>query len=153
MNNLTVTPPKGYEIDQRTSTFANIKFKKKGLSKSWEALESISGYYIDGLGSIQKAKKHSPSPIYKNTWDNIYQANASIAMAQLSQLMREVNKDWNPDWEDVSVAKWCIHVKSREVSVAHYYSIHQFLSFETEEIAVQFLKDHQRLIDDASTLL
>lgn len=98
MKNLKITPPEGYEIDKEKSTFENIVFKpiKKELPKSWEELEDLSGFYVESNCNIKKSDA-SMRRVAMNNFATKEQAEASLSLAQLSQL-REVYRDgWKPD--------------------------------------------------------
>ena len=76
-----------------------MEFKKE--VKSWEDLKEIKGWEIccdtDDVVSIGYV---STSKYNQMVWATKEQAEASIAMAQLSQLMKYYNGDWVADWED-----------------------------------------------------
>ena len=58
---------------------------KKELPKSWEEIGSIEGYYVDTYSEINDIKSNMNND-EKNTFVTKEQAEASIALAQLSQL-------------------------------------------------------------------
>jgi len=79
---------KGYDIKQSDNN---------KLPKTWEELGRVKGYHVsDNVDSILS--------LYSNPWNKqVYrtkeQAKASIALAQLSQLMFIYNEGWKPNWK------------------------------------------------------
>jgi hypothetical protein len=150
MKNLKITPPEGYEIDREKSTFEEIVFKpiKKQLPKSWEELERIKGYWVDGGCLIHKYNDAKCNSFNKNTFATEEQAIAFIALAQLSQL-REVYRD---GWEH-SFPCYVINRKNGELYTMKCMQANYFLSFQSEEIRDEFYNNFKDLIEEASPLL
>jgi hypothetical protein len=154
MKTLKITPPEGFEIDKDKSTFEEIVFKsvKKQLPKTWVDLEKIDGYYIDNDSSISEC---FTMPINRNR--NIFvtkeQAQAAIALAQLSQLREVYRSGWVPDWRDSDQEKYVVIMSEGEINANVLQRFNSFLSFESEEIRDEFLKNFRNLIDEASPLL
>ena len=157
MKNLKITAPEGYEIDKENSTFENIVFKpiKKELPNNIDELGQIVGYYTSGFGSITKA---TCSIIDKRTistqlFATEEQAEASLALAQLSQL-REVYRDgWKPDCSDNKQYKYSICFCAGGIDEATYYGTHAFLSFQSAEVRDLFLENFRDLIEQAKPLM
>lgn len=132
MKSQKITPPEGYEIDREKSTFEEIVFKpiKKELPKTWEELEKIDGYWVDGDCEIYKMEfLLMCAGDSRNTFATEEQAKASIALAQLSQL-REVYRD---GW----VHSFPCYVIDGVKGITGCYEYHirnVFLSFQTPEI-------------------
>jgi hypothetical protein len=154
MKTLKIEIPQGYEIDKEKSTFENIVFKltKKELPKSWEELEEISGYYATGAGSAINEYKTITTSNNKNVFATKEQAEASLALAQLSQLLAVYNGVWVPDWSD-NETKYHIRFLYDGVEVHECFVVQHFLSFKTKEIATQFLANFKDLILTAKPLL
>lgn len=154
MNELNVTPPKGYVIDEENSSFTCIKFKKdrKKEVTCWEDLEKISGVYISDNSSIHETKDIETIPNNKNIFVSIEQTEACIALAMLSQLMKDINGDWIPDWSDKQ-NKYVIYFYDNKIVVDYYKQSQFFLSFPTKEIRDKFLEHHRELILKAKPLL
>lgn len=154
MKFLTVTIPEGYEIDKEASTFEYIVFKeiKKQLPKSWEELEHALGYYTDSASNIMKYCG-APAIPNKNIFATEEQAEASIALAQLSQLREVYRQGWEPDWTDSSI-KYCItRYKDNTLARDAYTSNHHFLAFQSVEVRDEFFVNFKDLIEQASPLL
>ena len=133
---------KGYDIKQSDNN---------KLPKTWEELGSVKGYHVsDNVDSILS--------LYSNPWNKqVYrtkeQAKASIALAQLSQLMFVYNEGWQPDWEDANERKYCITFNVDTLSLSKLLTTQHFLAFKTREIRIKFLVNFKDLIWQAKPLL
>ena len=155
MKNLKITAPEGYEIDKENSTFEYIVFKpiKKELPKSWEEL-TIKGYYVSSASSISPLNE--PKRNYSgrlNTFATKEQAEASLSLAQLSQL-REVYRDgWKPDWSDDNERKFTIEILNNKIYNDWTKNYGCFLSFQSAEVRDLFLENFRDLIEQAKPLM
>jgi len=143
MNEINIKVPDGYTVDEKNSSFTCIKFKKKEKKEvtCWEDLQEIKS--ID---------KHTPEDHSKNTFTTKEQAEACIALTMLSQLMKDVNEGWIPDYED-SNRKYVIRFSKNKLNAEWFCNTHYFLCFPTEEIRDTFLQNHKELIMKAKPLL
>jgi len=155
MKHLKINIPEGYEIDEAQSTFENIVFKPvvKFLPKTWEELNKIVGTFV----MSNSITKNVQSPIYchddhKNVFATKEQAEASIALAQLSQLMQVYNNGWVPDWQ-VGDFKYTIEKWQTQLILEKRTSYSSFFAFENEETAKLFLENFKDLITTAKPLL
>jgi len=122
------------------------KISKKSV-KRWEDLASLTGFYIDEKSQIKCIGAMTAHNINRHCFATKNQAKGVLAMAQLSQLMKAVNRDWKADWEDSYQTKGTIDFIEGNI-VSNYHRIHaQFLAFPTIEIRDQFLEDHKELIE------
>jgi hypothetical protein len=124
---------------------------KKELPKSWEDLKEIEGYYTGancciGFAGCNTYKEN------KNTFATKEQAEASIALAQLSQLIKVYNDGWEPDWTDDEF-KFCIYFIRNSITSQSLQNIKVFLSFKDAEIRDLFLENFRELIETAKPLL
>jgi len=152
MNNIQIEVPEGYEVNEELSTFTNIVFKKIAKVSKWEDLSEINGWYINNTSTVVDYNS-CPDATNRNTWATKEQAEASLVMAQLSQLMKRVNGDWIPDWLDGQSPKYVIRYTDDCIKSDTYATTNKFLSFESREIRDQFLEDHRELIERAKPLL
>lgn len=126
--------------------------------KCWEDLEVISGARVEAYGQIYEFQdwtiKHDTG--FPNMGKNIFayyeQAEAAIAMAMLSQLMKDVNGDWKPDWEDKGV-KYVLFFKGNQITKGTSLITASFLAFPTAITRDKFLENHRELIEKAKPLL
>lgn len=155
MKSLKINVPKGYEIDKDKSTFENIVFKKiSELPSSWEELEYIDGYYLDAFSNIIYTDLNPEKKLYehKNIFKTKEQAEASIALAQLSQLRDVYRQGWEPNWNDM-ISKFCIYFYKNKLATIPYFGTNTFLSFQNEETAELFLENFRDLIEKAKPLM
>ena len=130
VNEINIEVPEGYIIDEENSSFTCIKFKKEEKKEvtCWEDL------------NISLA------------WATEEQEQAEVALKKLSQLMKDVNGDWIPDWSDDN-CKFIIRPRKNTLDLDNFCSYQYFLSFPTKEIRDKFLKNHEELIMKAKPLL
>lgn len=154
MKNLTITPPEGYEIDKEQSTFENIVFKPliEALPKSWEELETIAGYGVDIYSEIHFISYVDASKRNQNTFATVEQAEACVALAQLSQLMAVYNDGWFPDWTNTDY-KYVIYFSGDDICTTFYTRSKSFLAFKTKDLRNEFIENFKDLIITARPLL
>ena len=124
---------------------------KKQLPKSWNELEYIQGYYSDRNSVINTADTDTEI-IHKNVFATKEQAEAAIAMAQLSQLMKVYNYGWEADWSNYEY-KYCIGFTRENLEIDKWLDFRHFLAFKDEETAELFLENLRQLIEQAKPLL
>jgi hypothetical protein len=151
MNTLKINVPEGFEIDKDKSTFEEIVFKpiKKELPKTWGGLTETEGWYVNGACEIKYVTGTSCEiNAHRNIFVTEAQANAAIALAQLSQLREVYRQGWVPSFPNHVI----VQEKGEIVAVRHDYR-NVFLSFQSREIRDEFLKNFKDLIEEASPLL
>jgi len=161
MKTINIEIPEGHEIDQEKSNLAEgkIVFKKikkelkKELPKTWEELNKIDGWYTNMNSRLTSTFEAYTEDRNKNNFVTEKQAEASLALAQLSQLREVYRQGWVPDWRDDNTGKWCILSKKRDYVINTSCTISYFLSFQSKEIALEFLKNFYGLIEQAGPLL
>lgn len=154
MKEIKITPPDGYEIDKDNSTFEKIVFKevKKELPKTWKELKYVNGYYTAAF-SVHGGRQYIANDDNKNIFFSKEQAQASIALAQLSQLREVYRQGWKPDYNNNYQNKYIIDKYKEDYIIEVYNNYHYFLAFQFREIAQQFLENFKDLIEQASPLL
>jgi hypothetical protein len=156
MKTLKIDVPEGYEIDKEQSTFENIVFKeiKKELPKSWEEIENLQGFFVDYSSDIiETADDVEKTEDNRNIFATKEQAKACNALAQLSQLREVYRQGWKPNWENTNQKIWCIYLDKNESKVTSFFDFNRFLSFQSQEIAEQFLENFRDLIEKARPLM
>lgn len=152
MKNFKIGIPAGYEIDKEKSTFEKIVFKEVNkIPKKWEELKDIKGFFVDDDSIICDADCVVAKE-NKNVFATKEQAEASVALAQLSQLMKVYNEGWVPDWT-VPDLKYVIYFHKDKIGKSFYFHTQYFLSFKTKEIREEFLENFEDLILTAKPLL
>lgn len=153
MKSVKIEVPQGYEIDKEKSTFENIVFKevKNELPETWKELEVIKGWFVNYMCEITNVYGFSFSAS-KNVFATKEQAEASIALAQLSQLREVYRNGWVPDWDNDN-EKHCISLVNNKIKRVVYFSSNNFLSFQDEETRDLFLENFKDLIEQAKPLM
>jgi hypothetical protein len=156
MKTLNIEIPEGYEIDQEKSTFETIVFKKKTetLPKTWGELEVLNGYFINEYSILSQAISCSTINQNKNIFATEEQAQASTALAQLSQLRKVYRNGWEPDWTDGN-GKAYIYFDGdgNDIQVAYNSTTTNFLSIQSYAPSQSFLKNFRDLIEQAKPLM
>jgi len=159
---LNIDIPDGYIIDEEKSSFEKIVFKKIQNVEfpQWEKLGLIGGYSPNSEASTTYRLNSALYPYSKILFATKEQAEASIALAQLSQLMKHVNDGWEPDWHNEDQFKYCIGYFGEKAWVSDLrlakdarFIARYFLTFPTEAKAYGFLKAYRDLIEKAKPLL
>ena len=132
------------------------ELKKKQLPKRWNECTPVDTYYISHMSNVYPTQSLfctgfiSPN---KNNFKTAEQAEASIALAQLSIARDEYRQGWMPDWENNTQPKHCIILKNKKFILDELYETNYFLSFQTQEIAAEFLNNFKELIEQARPLM
>ena len=154
MKHINIECPQGYEIDKEKSTFEKIIFKeiKKELPKKWKDLGFVSGYYIDVASRIRVSSVQIFDEDHKNIFFTEEQAEASVALAQLTQLREVYRQGWTPDWSN-GINKFCIFMNGNKLDIDIWTYYNGFLAFQDRQTAKLFLENFRDLIKQASPLL
>lgn len=154
MKQLKITPPEGYEVDTEKSTFEHIVFKpiQKQLPKSWEELGEINGWFVNNGSGIKDVQQVGIHLSHRNVFATKEQAEAAVALAQLTQLREVYRQGWKPDWKDGSL-KYSIDKYEAKIVGDLYFNRSYFLAFQSEEVRDLFLTNFKDLIEKASPLL
>jgi hypothetical protein len=157
MKTLHIEIPKGYEIDLEKSDLTKgvVAFKKIAtqLPKTWEELNEIKGWYCKSNSEVDMARSNYLVAEYKSTFVTQEKAEASIALAQLSQLREVYRQGWIPDWDDHGQIKCTIQLIRNGVTTYSSSAKCAFLSFQTIEIRDEFLNNFGDLIMKARPLM
>jgi hypothetical protein len=105
------------------------------LPKSWK--EYVNRYGVPNLKYI-----------FSSSCPNKY-----IALWKLEQLRDCYRQGWKPDWNDLVGIKYCIAIESDKLRVRTHGYLNEFLSFQSVEIAREFLKNFESLIKEAEDLI
>ena len=123
------------------------KFVEKEPVKNFKELNTVKGWFVDVIGSIEESSSlNTECDESKTVHATEKQALSSLAAAQLSQLMKDVNGDWVADWRG-RATKYIIYAWLNTVSFNTTCYGYNFLSFPTEEIRDTFLTNHKELIE------
>jgi hypothetical protein len=131
--------------------------KQLELPKRWEDLEYIKGYYVSLTSDVSFWDKEEGEELEdadKILFATKEQAEAAVALAQISQLREVYRQGWEPDWNAIEQEKFILIYTHRgifECSVA--VNIPNFLSFQSPEIRDEFLENFRDLIEKAKPLM
>ncbi|HMA79044.1 MAG TPA: hypothetical protein VKP88_08035 [Candidatus Paceibacterota bacterium] len=149
MKKIEIQVPDGHDLVKDGDVFRLVKNE---LPTSWEELSRVEGWHVVGSNSITSYFRGSTKTIHRNIFATKEQAEAAIALAQITQLLKAYNGDWKADWSDGTV-KWCIIKYRKEYSIEALAEINVLLAFPTREKCKHFLEHHRELIEKASPLL
>lgn len=117
--------------------------------ESWKDLKEIEGYYLSQYSSNLHFSHSTSLGTYKKVVFNTEkQALSCLAYAQLSQLIAEINQNWQPNWCDLDSYKFVI-VRSENrqgsyLTKQEYTTTFHPLAFKTAEardFSFEFHKD------------
>jgi hypothetical protein len=156
MTQINIEIPEGHEIDLKRSDLTKgvVAFKKIAiqLPRSWKELNEIKGFFVNIKCDIVDAGETETDDCYKDVFATEAQAQASLALAQLSQLREVYRQGWTPDWTD-NQNKYCVVTIDIRFVIERWVSTHHFLSFQTKEIAEEFRNKFCDLIEQANPLM
>lgn len=112
--------------------------------------------YIEKNSAILQITQTENKSIYsdKNLLPSKEAAEAHLALMQLHQLRDCYRQGWVPDWKDKKQIKWIIEHTYKHYKVVQTITVFmEFLSFQTEEIAKEFLNNFRDLIEKAGDLI
>ena len=95
----------------------------------------------------------------KNILPSKQAAEAHLALMQLHQLRDCYRQGWTPDWSDCNKNKYCILYNGLYCNTNYNHSIavhthtNEFLTFQSREIAQEFLNNFKDLIEQAGDLI
>lgn len=82
-----INVPEGFEVEEKDGVFNVVQKKEEPeLPKRWGDLGEIRGYWVVGDSSVNSLSRRSVEKGHKNVFLRKEQAEASIALAQLTQL-------------------------------------------------------------------
>lgn len=140
--------------------FTEDELTRVKLPKTWkeycEDYSRKSGeYYIDSdsniLTTIQEGNRGISTD--RNLLPSKEAAEAHLALMQLHQLRDVYRQGWIPDWKDKKQSKWIIEYTYKHYNIVHTKIFIGFLSFQSEEIAKEFLNNFKDLIEKAGDLI
>lgn len=141
-------------------------FNKKELQliscvRSWEEFctksdNCVNEYFIDSFScTCVNDRDFRQAKVDRNLLATKEDAEAVLALIQLKRLRDQWWEalDWKPDFTDEATCKYTILLVKNEIKIYEYYFFSNFLSFPTKEIAEDFLKCFEDLINKAKELI
>jgi hypothetical protein len=149
-------PAKQFALDNYTEK----ELTQKNLPKTWEELERVNGFFVTNTSDITSVAAifisnppDAPETFNRNTFVTPEQAQAAIALAQLSQLKEVYCDGWVPDWQKSEEMKYAIFFAKDLICCDSRIHSHHFLSFPTVKLRDLFLKNFEDLIWLAKPLM
>lgn len=124
------------------------EFCKTYPLKGWEA-------YIDCNSTIKITCRGRGKRLNKSDRSYLPSTKAAeqhLALMQLHQLRDCYRQGWEPDWSN-GYYKYCIVNHRFKYDVMIFADTVKFLSFQSEEIAKEFLNNFRELIEQAGDLI
>ena len=140
--------------DMALGAFSEKELIGDGLPKTWDEYCAKHG----DMGVIIKASLGTAYvALNKHVFSDCKQAQAHITKMKLHLLRDEYRNGWLPSWGGGSNYKYgikwnMIAGKTRLVIAQHTYDS-DFLSFQTYELAEEFLTNFRELIEEAGDLI
>lgn len=163
MKELKITPPEGYMIDEEKSTVYNIIFKKKlEFPKTWKEFceqyccSEKPEFYITSYSEILVTSckiKNRREKEDKNLLSTKEDAKAHLALMQLHRLRDVYRQGWVPDYKEFLTVKYAIRFINNALCIIPTNTQSNFLTFQSQEIAEQFLENFEDLILKAKELI
>lgn len=116
-------------------------------------IKKISGWFIKSNSKIEEIKDILNDEENKNIWKTKEQAEACLAMSELSHLVYEANEGWIPNYKNDEEKKYIIGFDKDIMNTFYLRTSSNFLTFKTEEIRDKFLEENRELILKAKPLL
>lgn len=154
---IEIEVPDGYKAvyDENTQRIEIVV--KIGLPKTWE--EFCDNYPVEPKESfIYEGKVNrvfvggKRDPKNAGLFPNKETAEAFLALMQLIQLRDCYRQGWKPDWRDYTT-KRCIICLGGVVDLGWAIGEQHVLSFQSEEIRDEFLKNFSELIEEAKEFI
>lgn len=136
-----------------------VEIVRVELPKSWEEYCKQNPivdweYFINERSEIDEIRKRERNPTTDMSTIQLREmAIAFRALMQLIQLRDCYRQGWTPDWNDDEQSKYSVITSSGKVSVDTRIVTNGILSFQSEEIRYEFLKNFKDLIEQAKELI
>ena len=131
---------------------------KPQLSKTWKQFclqnkVKEGECFIGATCYIRGASVDERSAIFdRNILPNKHAAEQHLALMQLHQLRDLYRQGWEPNWK-CDDYKWCISNRCNILYIDFCIFLPKFLSFQSKEIAEEFLNNFIDLIEQAGDLI
>lgn len=147
----TLKIPEGFELDLENSSKDKIVLKE--IKYDWEDFGLVKGYYISADSRIEDATiPEEAHDANKNTFPSKEEAEAALALSQLSQWRNKVLGDWKPDFKS-DEHKYAIMCYKGEIMIRVTDYLHFIFTFQNHDQAHEFMKNHKELLEKAKPLL
>ena len=152
---------KGGELKEvALQAYSEEELKKVELPKSWEEFCNMKNIqlnetFINEDSSISKVLSETRrNTLYdKNMLPSIKAAQAHLALMQLHQLRDYYRDGWKPEYTDYNYSIRVNNKTHRKSITRENYENSAFLSFQTLDLASEFLMNFEGLIMQANDLI
>lgn len=152
---------KGGELKEvALQAYSEEELKKVELPKSWEEFCNMKNTqfneaFINGDSSISKVlcETRRDTLYDKNMLPSIKAAQAHLALMQLHQLRDYYRGGWKPEYTDYNYSIRVNNKTHRKSIARENYENSAFLSFQTLDLASEFLMNFEGLIMQANDLI
>lgn len=124
--------------------------EEEGQAKSYAELGGVEGWRVNNRHEVVLDQSLE---ITRIIWATKEQAEASKAVARLSNLMAAANEGWEPNWTRHDQDKFVILFHGAALTNNLSWVERRFLAFKTKELRDEFLELHRDLIMQARPLL
>ena len=154
----TIEIPEGFELKKVSDT--EYQVVRTELPNTWEEFcethdvapqERVIANASIIIPVFDTPKRKRDKRIDRDILPDQNYAEAVLALCQLIQLRDCYRQGWEPNWTDAS-NKYCITFYSDSHVQVENVSLHNILSFQSEEIRGKFLDNFKDLIETASYL-
>lgn len=118
--------------------YTEEELKKVELPKTWDDYLRKTCFIWSKMDQVTKLKEVSPR---------------YAAQLKLEYLRDHYRQGWKPNWEDANMTKYAILKDGNKTRTATAYSNSRFLSFQSREIAEEFLSNFKDLIKEVGDLI
>lgn len=150
--NLKLTIEQAQKLYEEQPTMRELlltSFTKEELEgvvlRYWVEIGEKSGFYI-GSDSMIYSHLGGKNIAEFNVFATKAQAKSALAMAQLSQLMKDLGDECDVDWGSKGERKFIIIRYNHDIIADVCTGYYCFLAFKTEKVRDAFLKKHEQLI-------
>ena len=133
---------------------------KPRLPKTWDEfceqnLIKRGEYFLNSFSTSEQGTcetiRHKDSD--RNILPNKQATEQHLVLMQLHQLRDCYRQGWVPNWKDFESNKYCIIFIDYKYVIVLHNTASSFLSFQSREIAEEFLNNFKDLIEQAGDLI
>lgn len=135
--------------DMALGAFEEKKLIGYRLPKTWEEYRTIKG----DEGEKANAALSFAYTSINSAFADYHDTQKHIALMKLHLLRDEYRNGWLPDWNDKETLKYGIEITASRWIIWTNTATRRFLSFQTKELAEEFLNNFRELIEQAGDLI
>ena len=164
---IEIEVPEGYKAVYDKDT-QEVEIVKVELPKTWRDFcenypiknrecfiterSKIGDFHTEDWGATVKERRARNIDVDKNVFSDRETAEAFLALMQLIRLRDCYRQGWKPDWKN-NEDKFVIEIIDGEITTYWDNRRSRILSFQSEKICEDFLKNFRDLIEKAKELI